>query len=156
MVSAAALCHRGTSLSVCPLNTRFTGIPVVESPKAGLPSSIRKDSLSHPKPILKRPVQGQSTIPHSRKVRFPSPDIEAVAKRKSSRMARKHNAQPFQWMAKRPKRKARIVDIDRLLEEEGSEELWDDVQIIDNADSTSVDEQKKDHEAEPNIILQEK
>ncbi|CAO3663408.1 unnamed protein product [Umbelopsis vinacea] len=129
---------------------------MIDTAKSETASSHRKDSASFPKPILKRTVQGQSSISHSRKVRFPSPDIEAAsAKRKTSRVGRRHNPQPFQWMAKRPRKKARVVDIDRLLEEEeGAEELWDDVEMIDNPEGRQHDKRKEIAE-EPSIILQE-
>lgn len=132
-------------------------ITLVDTVKSETASSHRKDSASFPKPILKRTVQGQSSISHSRKVRFPSPDIEAAsAKRRTSRVGGRHNPQPFQWMAKRPRKKARVVDIDRLLEEEeGVEEIWDDVEMIDNPEGRQHDKRKEIAE-EPSIILQEK
>ncbi|KAI8575378.1 hypothetical protein K450DRAFT_262142 [Umbelopsis ramanniana AG] len=103
--------------------------PEFDSPKVAQASNVGNGSLSFPKPILKRTVQGQpSAQPHSRKVRFPSPDIEVViAKQKARRKTGKYQAQPFGWMAKRPRRKARQVDIDRLLEEDSTEELWEDM-----------------------------
>ncbi|KAI9290172.1 hypothetical protein BC943DRAFT_313422, partial [Umbelopsis sp. AD052] len=113
-------------------NERKQELEIMSEPELDLPkivqaSNVHNDSLSFPKPILKRTVQGQSSAqPHSRKVRFPSPDIEAVmAKQKARRKPGKYQAQPFGWMSKRPRRKARQVDIDRLLEEDSVEELWE-------------------------------
>jgi hypothetical protein len=77
-----------------------------------------------------------------------------VAKQKARRKTGKYQAQPFGWMAKRPRRKARQVDIDRLLEEDSTEELWED---LDMAGERPEDGQSETKEAgEEAVILTEK
>jgi hypothetical protein len=58
-------------------------------------------------------------------------------------------------MSKRPKRKARLVDIDRLLEEDGTADLWEDLEIVCERPETKENE-KKEGEEESTIILTEK
>jgi hypothetical protein len=137
-------------------NPSYSFLCLVDSPKIVEASNIGNDSLSFPKPILKRTVQGQpSERSHSRKVRFPSPDIEmAIAKQKARRKTGKYHAQPFGWMAKRPRRKARQVDIDRLLEEDGTEELWDDLDMI--GERSEHDQSETKAAGEEAVILTEK
>lgn len=57
-------------------------------------------------------------------------------------------------MAKRPRRKARQVDIDRLLEEDGTEELWEDLDMVSERSEHDQSETKKP--GEETVILTEK
>ncbi|KAG2175728.1 hypothetical protein INT43_001375 [Umbelopsis isabellina] len=114
-------------------------------------------SSSHPKSILKRESQGKPALSHSRRVRFPSPDIDlSIVKQKTRRTSANRNLQPFNWMAKRPKRKARKVDIDRLLEEDvAGDDDWDIIDIEDTSDHSLKEIRNREKGVDSTITLKE-
>lgn len=77
-----------------------------------------------------------------------------IAKQKARRKTGKYQAQPFGWMSKRPRRKARQVDIDRLLEEDGTEELWEDLDMV--GERSEHDQSETKEAGEEAVILTEK
>lgn len=115
-------------------------------------------SSSHLKSILKRESQGKPALSHSRRVRFPSPDINmSIVKQKTRRTTANRNLQPFNWMAKRPKRKARKVDIDRLLEEDVvGDDDWDIIDIEDTSHHSLEEIRSREKSADSSITLKEK
>ncbi|KAJ2963582.1 hypothetical protein NQZ79_g1420 [Umbelopsis isabellina] len=121
------------------------------------PEQKQSESSSHPKSILKRESQGKSALSHSRRVRFPSPDTDlSIVKQKTRRTSANRNLQPFNWMAKRPKRKARIVDIDRLLEESAAgDDDWDTIDIEDTSSNNLKEIENRGESADSSITLKE-
>ncbi|KAM3588678.1 hypothetical protein VKS41_001119 [Umbelopsis sp. WA50703] len=121
------------------------------------PEQNRSENSSHPKSILKRESQGKSALSHSRRVRFPSPDIDLAIKQRARRSSANRNLQPFNWMAKRPRKKARIVDIDRLLNEDVvADDDWDIIDAEDTSENNLEEAEDRGENAQSTIILKEK